>query len=74
MCYNILLFVHITSTSASFKKEATVTLTDEARCDISVIGFWWAGQVAFLDISVFNPNANRYVNQNLSRAYESNEK
>ena len=55
-------------------QEATAKLTDEARCDISARGFWSAGQVTFLDIRVFNPNANRYANQNLSKAYESNEK
>ena len=55
-------------------QEATAILTDEARCDVSARGFWSAGQVPFLDIRVFNPNANIYANQNLSRAYESNEK
>ena len=41
--------------------ERSAITTDEARCDVSARGFWSAGQVAFLDVRVFNPNANRYV-------------
>ena len=46
----------------------------EARCNVSASGFWFAGQVAYLDVRVFNPNARRYVNQNLRKSYEINEK
>ena len=48
--------------------------TDEARCDVGTRGFWSAGQVAFLDVRVFNPNANRYVNQSLKKTCEIHEK
>ena len=48
--------------------------TDEARCDVGNRGFWSAGQVAFLDVRVFNPNANRHVNQSLKKIHEINEK
>ena len=54
--------------------EKTANMSDEARCDVSVRGFWSAGQVAFLDIRIFNPNAARYANQSLKKCYESNEK
>ena len=54
--------------------ERSAITTDEARCDVSARGFWSAGQVAFLDVKVFNPNANRYVNQSLNKTYEINEK
>ena len=47
---------------------------NEVRLDISVRGFWEAGQMAFLDVRVFNPNAKRYANIELSKAYEINEK
>ena len=30
--------------------------------------------MAFLDVKVFNPNANRYVNESLKKAYDINEK
>ena len=51
-----------------------MTTDDEARCDVSARGFWSGGQVAFLDLRVFNPNTNRYVNQSLKKTYEFNEK
>ena len=46
----------------------------EVRLDISACGFWQAGQMAFLDVRVFNPNAKRCANIKLSKAYEINEK
>ena len=49
-------------------------MTDEARVDVSARGFWTTCQTAFLDIRVFNPMAKRYVNQNLNKAVETNEK
>ena len=52
----------------------TANVSDEARSDVSVRDFWCAGQVAFLDIRVFNPNATRYAHQDISKTYESNEK
>ena len=42
--------------------------------DISARGFWQAGQTAFLDVRIFKPNAKRYANIELSKAYEINEK
>ena len=47
---------------------------NEVRLDISARGFWRAGQMAFLDVRVFNPNAKRYADIELSKAYEINEK
>ena len=43
---------------------------NEVRIDISTRGFWQAGQMAFLDVQVFNPNTKRYANIELSKAYE----
>ena len=37
-------------------------------------GFWQAGQMAFFDVRVFNPTAKQYVNQEISKTYEVNEK
>ena len=54
--------------------ERLAITTNEARCDISARDFWPARQVALLDVRVFNPNANRYVNQSLKKSYEINEK
>ena len=36
--------------------------------------FWQAGQMAFFDVRVFNPNARRYAKQELSKTYQLNEK
>ena len=47
---------------------------NEVRLDISALGFWQAGQMAFLDVRIFNPNAKRDANIELSKAYEINEK
>ena len=54
--------------------ECVVNTTDKARLDISDRGFWTTGQLAFLDVRVFNPIAKRYVDQELSRTYVMNEK
>ena len=47
---------------------------DEAGLDIRAWSFWVGGQEAFLDIMVFDPNANRYLNSTLPRCYKINEK
>ena len=50
-------------------------ITDkEARLDIRAEGFWQAGQLAFFDVRAFNPTAKRYVNQEISKTYEVNER
>ena len=54
--------------------ESFAITTNEARCDVSARGFWSPVQVAFLNVRVFNPNPNRYVNQSLKKTYEINEK
>ena len=47
---------------------------NEVRLDVCARGFWQAGQIAFFDVMVFNPNARRYAKQELSKTYELNEK
>ena len=47
---------------------------DEAKLDIRAQNFWVKGQETFLDISVFDPNAIRYLNATLPRCHEINEK
>ena len=44
------------------------------RLDIRARSFCVRGQEAFLDIRVFDPNANRYFNASLPRYHEKNEK
>ena len=65
-----LLFVRYGGRSKQNKSNKS----DQARVDISEHGFWLTSSVAFLDVRVFNPTAKRYVNQELRKSYEVNEK
>lgn len=47
---------------------------DEARSDVCARGFWTSGQLAFLDVRVFNPLAKKFRNTNIQRCYEQNER
>ena len=47
---------------------------NEVRLAIIAHGLLKAGQMTFVDVRVFNPNAKRYANIELSKAYEINEK
>ena len=60
-------------TGENFNSRSAI-ITEEARLDISACGFWNAGQTAFFDIRVFNPNASRYGKTEISKCYEMNEK
>ena len=39
--------------------------SDEAHFDVTTRGFWQRGQLAFFDVSVFNPFAKSHLNQKL---------
>ena len=54
--------------------EKTANKSDQARVDVSARGFWLTDQVAFFHLSIFNPTAKRYVNQELRKSYKLNEK
>ena len=54
--------------------EKTANKSDQARSDVSARGFWLTGQVTFFDVRFFNPNAKRYINQELRKSYKVNEK
>ena len=47
---------------------------NEARLCICARGFWQAGQITYFDVRVYNPTAKRYVNPEISKTYEVNEK
>lgn len=47
--------------------------SQEARLDISAIGFWTPGQRVFLDIRVFDLNARRYQGLELNKCFKRNE-
>ena len=54
-------------------REPTAIRGNEARLDVSASGFWVKGQRVFCDVRVFDPNAQRYRNTELSRCYQKNE-
>ena len=54
--------------------EKTANVTEEARVDIAARGFWISGQRAFFDIRVLNPMAQRHGSQELTKAYNINER
>ena len=45
----------------------------EARLDISAVGFWTPGQRVFLDVRVFDLNAQRYRGLELKKCFKRNE-
>ena len=74
VCKDVRLEPQLQQLTGEVFNQNTANVSDEARCDVSARGFWTAGQVAFLDIRVFNPTANRYANQSPAKSYEVNEK
>ena len=54
--------------------QRSTTAGNEVRLDISTRGFWQVGQMAFLDVRVFNPNAKRYANIELNEINEKEKK
>ena len=55
-----------------FNQKSTVS-SNEARLDVSALGFWVTGQRVFCDVRVFDLNAQRYRNTELKRCYQRNE-
>ena len=47
--------------------------SNEARLDVSAVGFWTRGDRAFFDVRVFNPFAFKYRQQKLDKSLASNE-
>ena len=74
VCHDVCIEPRLQKLTGESLNERVANTTDEARLDISARGFWTTGQLAFLDVRVFNPIAKRYVDQELSRTYVMNEK
>ena len=55
----------------TLNKQANIT--NEARLDVSATGFWIPGQRVFLDVRVFDLNAQRYKGLELSKCFKRNE-
>ena len=74
VCHNVCIEPRLQQLTGESFNERTANESDDARADVSAQSFWITGQTAFLDVRVFNPNAKRYVSQELSKAYDVNEK
>ena len=48
--------------------------SDEARLDIATRQFWDREQKAFFDVRIFNPFAQKHLNQSLNIAFNQNER
>ena len=74
VCKDIRVELQLQPLSGERFSQKTANKLDQARVDISARDFWLTGQVVFFDVRVFNPTAKRYVNQELRKSYEVNEK
>ena len=74
VCHDVTIEPRLQPLSGESFNEVTSNKADEARGDICARGFWTTGQMAFFDVRVFNPNARRYVNLEISKSYVLNEK
>ena len=73
VCKDIQVEPQLQQLTGDILHPSTIT-GNEARLDICARGFSEAGQMAFFDVRVFNPTAKRYVNQEISKTYEVNER
>ena len=73
MCKDICVESQLNQLTDETLQSSTLT-GDEVRLDICVRRFWQTDQMAFFNVRVFNANAKRYANQDISRTYELNEK
>ena len=54
-------------------EEGTANRSEGARLDVSAVGFWTPGQRVFLDVRVFDLNAQRYRGLELQKCFKRNE-
>ena len=73
VCKDVKVEPILTTLTGEQFEERTANSAQDARLDISARGFCISGQRAFLDIRVFELNAQRYRNSNLQKCYSKNE-
>ena len=64
----------VTNKSLQIHSSLTYNIGNEVRLDIYSRGLREAGQAAFFDVRVFNPNDMKYPKLELPKLYEINEK
>ena len=74
VCHNVCVEHQLLQLTGENLNEKMAIRSDEIRVDTAARSFWVTGQIAFFDVSVFNPIAKRYVYMGTSKAYQLNEK
>ena len=74
VCHDVEIESHLQPTSRDKCPNPNTNISDGARLDVSMNGFW-GGQYekAFLDVRVFNPYANSYKNIETDKCYKKHE-
>ena len=70
MCHDVLIKPTLQQLTGDLLHERTANITN----DIAARGFWISGQQVFFYFSVFNSMALRYGSQELTKAWEINER
>ena len=74
VCHDVCVEPPLVELTGEEMDHRTANTSPEARLDISARGVWARNQRAFFDVRVFSPNARRFQNQTLKKAYIANEK
>ena len=74
VCHDVCIEPRLQQLTGESLIERSANKSADARLDVSARSFWITSQTAFFDVRVFNPMAKRYVNQELPKAYDINEK
>ena len=69
VCHNVCIEPRLQQLTGETSNERMTNESDDTRTDFSARSFWITSQTAFFDIRIFNPNAKRYVSQELSKAH-----
>ena len=74
VCHDVCVEPQLLQLTRENLNEKMAIRSDEAPFDIAARSFWVTGQMAFFDMTVFNPIAKRYVHMYTSKPYQLNEK
>lgn len=74
VCHDVCVEPPLVELTGEQMNYRTANTSPEARLDISARGVWARNQRAFFDVRVISPNARRFQNQTLKKAYIANEK
>ena len=74
VCHDVNLEPHLQPLSGEIMQLRTAITDNEARADISACGFWGSRyEKTFMDVRVFNPNAESYRNEPIDSCFKRQE-